>query len=131
MRCRLAVVVLVVGGCGGGHSPALTSSLRAVVSGGVPGAFAAVPDGERTRGAFRYSSTNYLVLGLIIERVTGQSLVAELRDRIFAPLHLADTAYVAGAIRTPHLHGYSLPSHQGVVDTSAEPRDLEGRSARW
>ena len=215
MRCRLAVVVLVVGGCGGGHSPALTSSLRAVVSGGVPGAFAVVPDGERTRsasagkidpharfrigsvtktfvatlalqlvdggritvrdllahrsgladvaddpevlngpraswpprrlirlvageprtaapgGAFRYSSTNYLVLGLIIERVTGQSVVAELRDRIFAPLHLADTAYVSGAIRTPHLHGYSLPSHQGVVDTSAEPRDLEGRSARW
>jgi D-alanyl-D-alanine carboxypeptidase len=29
------------------------------------------------------------------------------------------------------VHGYSLPSHQGVVDSKAEPRDLETHSARW
>jgi D-alanyl-D-alanine carboxypeptidase len=29
------------------------------------------------------------------------------------------------------VHGYRLPSHQGVVDVSAEPRDLESQSAAW
>ena len=82
-------------------------------------------------GAFRYSSTNYLVLGLLVERVSGARLGAVLARRIFGPLHLTDTAYVEGPIRGPHLHGYRLPSHQGVVDTSASPRDLEPVSTRW
>jgi D-alanyl-D-alanine carboxypeptidase len=82
-------------------------------------------------GAFRYSSTNYLLLGLLIERVTGRSLASELDQRIIGPLRLADTAFRSGPIRGAHVHGYSLPSHQGVVDPAAEPRDLETRSARW
>lgn len=82
-------------------------------------------------GAFHYSSTNYLVLGLIVERVTGHSLAAELDRRIVAPLRLRDTAYVTGRIEGAHVHGYRLVSHQGVVDAAAEPRDLETRSARW
>jgi D-alanyl-D-alanine carboxypeptidase len=82
-------------------------------------------------GAFRYSSTNYLVLGRLAERVTGASLGSLLARRIFQPLHLADTSYSEGSIRGPHLHGYRLPSHQGVVDTSASPRDLESVSTRW
>jgi D-alanyl-D-alanine carboxypeptidase len=71
------------------------------------------------------------VLGLIVERVAGARLGSLLARRIFRPLHLADTAYVEGSIRGPHLHGYSLPSHQGVVDSSASPRDLDARSTRW
>jgi D-alanyl-D-alanine carboxypeptidase len=82
-------------------------------------------------GAFRYSSTNYLVLGLIIERVTGQSLASELAHRIIEPLGLADTTFTPGPVPGVHVHGYSPPSHQGVVDPAAEPRDLEARSARW
>jgi D-alanyl-D-alanine carboxypeptidase len=81
--------------------------------------------------AFRYSSTNYLVLGLILERVTGRSVGYELRRRIIGPLDLNDTTFDPGPPRGVHVHGYSLPSHQGVVDASAEPRDLDGRSARW
>ena len=82
-------------------------------------------------GAFNYSSTNYLVLGLIVERATGLSLSIELARRLFGPLRLTHTSYVSGPLATSHVHGYSLPSHQGVVDPSAEARDLEGRSARW
>ena len=85
----------------------------------------------RPGGAFRYSSTNYLVLGLLVEHVTGHGIGVELAKRIARPLGLADTAYVPGGIRGPHVHGHSLPSHQGVVDTSAEPRDLDARSAAW
>jgi D-alanyl-D-alanine carboxypeptidase len=82
-------------------------------------------------GAFHYSSTNYLVLGLLVERVTGRNLAGELRRRIIGPLGLTDTAYQPGPLDGRHVHGYRLASHQGVVDPAASPRDLEGRSARW
>lgn len=39
-----------------------------------------------------YSNTNYVVLGLIIERVTANSLDLELRQRIIEPLGLRNTA---------------------------------------
>lgn len=37
---------------------------------------------------FYYSNSNYLLLGYVIERVTGQALAAVLADRIFRPLGL-------------------------------------------
>jgi D-alanyl-D-alanine carboxypeptidase len=82
-------------------------------------------------GAFHYSSTNYLVLGLLVERVTGRSVAAELRRRIIGPLHLRATAYRPGPLAGRYVHGYRLVSHQGVVDPTAAPRDLELQSARW
>ena len=42
---------------------------------------------------YRYSNTGYVVLGYIIERVSGQSYAAFLRDHIFHPLQLLHTAY--------------------------------------
>jgi D-alanyl-D-alanine carboxypeptidase len=95
------------------------------------GTIAKRPRTGKPGGAFNYSSTNYLVLGLIVERATGRTLFSQLERRLFAPLGLSHTAYVPGPLKGPHVHGYSLPSHQGVVDPSAEPRDLETRSARW
>jgi D-alanyl-D-alanine carboxypeptidase len=94
-------------------------------------AFAAAEAATTAPGAFRYSCTNYLVLGLIVERVTGRSLGAELGDRIIRPLRLGSTAYEPGRIDGRHVHGYDRPAHQGIVDPAAEPRDLERRSARW
>ena len=82
-------------------------------------------------GGFHYSSTNYLVLGLLVERVTGRSVRAELRRRIVGPLRLDHTAYRPGPVAGRHVHGYRLASHQDVVDPAAAPRDLETRSARW
>ncbi|MFW6140166.1 MAG: serine hydrolase domain-containing protein [Acidobacteriota bacterium] len=43
--------------------------------------------GER----YSYSNTNYTLLGLVIEEVTGSHVVAEIRNRILQPLHLEDT----------------------------------------
>lgn len=37
-----------------------------------------------------YSDTNYIVLGMIIEQVTGSTYVAELQKRLLAPLKLHD-----------------------------------------
>lgn len=38
-----------------------------------------------------YSNTNYILLGLIVEAATGNSLEQELQKRIFNPLHLDNT----------------------------------------
>ncbi|MEV0585846.1 serine hydrolase domain-containing protein [Nonomuraea sp. NPDC050310] len=63
-----------------------------------------------------YSNTNYVLLGMMIERVTGRDFGEEIRRRIVVPLGLKDTE-VPGArttIRGPHLHGYL----DGSVDVS-------------
>jgi len=82
---------------------------------------------ERSPGeSFAYSSTNYLVLGLIVEEAAGEALGHQLQERLFGPLSLRRTSFVPGEIRGQHVHGHRSPSHQGVVtgppaDTSAEP----------
>lgn len=42
-------------------------------------------------GYWDYSSTNYVILGMIIEQVTGHTLAEEMRQRIFTPLGLQAT----------------------------------------
>ena len=49
---------------------------------------------------FKYTDTNYLVLGLLIEKVTGNSLHAELRRRIFDPLNM-ESSYMSYATDPP------------------------------
>lgn len=44
-----------------------------------------------TPGQFDYSSTNYVILGMLVEQVTGHSLAQEMRQRIFDPLELTET----------------------------------------
>jgi D-alanyl-D-alanine carboxypeptidase len=56
---------------------------------------------------WEYSNTNYQVLGLVVERVTGRSFADELRRRILRPLGLRHTAFVPGRdIPGPHADGY-------------------------
>jgi D-alanyl-D-alanine carboxypeptidase len=63
-----------------------------------------------------YSDTNYFVLGLIVERVTGRPLAAELARRILGPLHLRATSLpVEPDIAGPHAHGYFLRPLQDVT----------------
>ena len=58
--------------------------------------------------AFSYSSTNYLLLGEIIGRVTGTSYAAEIERRILRPLHLSGTDVPGTDVRIhgAHPHGY-------------------------
>jgi D-alanyl-D-alanine carboxypeptidase len=46
-------------------------------------------------GDFSYSNTNYILLGILIEEITGQPYADVLSERIFEPLGLKDT-YLAG-----------------------------------
>ncbi len=51
------------------------------------------PGAPKPTSGWDYSNTNYLLAGLIIERVTGNSYGAELQRRFFTPLALTNTFY--------------------------------------
>ncbi|MEU5901638.1 serine hydrolase domain-containing protein [Streptomyces venezuelae] len=57
-----------------------------------------------------YSNTNYIVVGMLIERVTGRTLAEELADRVVRPLGLKGTSLPPPADRSlpkPHAHHYT------------------------
>lgn len=72
-----------------------------------------------------YSNTGYIVLGMLVERVTGDDLGAELAERIIRPLGLHQTGYPEAGqqrIRGPHAHGYFAFPGKPVADvTELEP----------
>ncbi|WP_424682227.1 serine hydrolase domain-containing protein [Frateuria sp. YIM B11624] len=59
--------------------------------------------------AYRYSNTGYVLLGLVVEKASGQTLQDFLKQRIFTPLHMDHTLlYVHDAKTVPHrAYGYS------------------------
>jgi len=58
---------------------------------------------------FAYSNTGYIVLGLLVERITGQQLEQVFDRRILRPLSLRHTYFATGtAIRGRHAHGYTV-----------------------
>jgi D-alanyl-D-alanine carboxypeptidase len=67
-----------------------------------------------------YSNTNYIVLGLVIEAVTGKKLAEELQARIFAPLALGATSLPTGiSIDGTFAHGYvSLAPGSSLIDAT-------------
>lgn len=68
---------------------------------------------------FEYSNTNTVLLGMVVERVTGQPLGDYLEQRIFAPVGLVQTSYPAsGAMPEPFAHGYTKMPDDTVVDTT-------------
>jgi CubicO group peptidase (beta-lactamase class C family) len=75
------------------------------------------PPGE----IFHYSDIGFILLGTIVEQITGQTLDVYARDHIFAPLGMADTHYLPGTMACgPHrLIGNAIavdPSGPAVAD---------------
>lgn len=65
--------------------------------------------------AWLYSNANYILLGAVIEAVTGQPLATAARRLLFEPLGLADTAFDANADVVPNrVNGYT-PTAAGAV----------------
>ena len=81
--------------------------------------------GER----YAYSSTNYLLLELIVERASGTSLERQLEERIIEPLGLEGTSFEPDVVPGPYIHGHRPPSHQGIV--TGPPRDTSDEAASW
>lgn len=63
-----------------------------------------------------YSSTNYVILGMLVEQVTGQPLAQQMRQRIFEPLGMRQTSFLPQeTIQGTPAHGYT----KGTDITSA------------
>lgn len=63
---------------------------------------------------FLYSNSNFLLLGLIVERLTGAKLEDYLQDHIFAPLGMRDTLMTPNLQRAiPHLATGYFPDAAG------------------
>ncbi|WP_328322411.1 beta-lactamase family protein [Kribbella sp. NBC_00382] len=63
-----------------------------------------------------YSNTNYTLLGLLIEAVTGGSYAAAVRARVLEPLDLGRTKVPGDEpeLPEPHAHGYLLVDDESV-----------------
>ncbi|MGW2206620.1 serine hydrolase domain-containing protein [Streptomyces sp. NPDC001774] len=55
-----------------------------------------------------YSNTNYVLLGMLIEKVTGNTAQAEIKERVIEPLGLDRTTFPDKSTRIngPHANGY-------------------------
>ena len=67
-----------------------------------------------------YSNTNYLLVGLVVEAASHHTLAAELKRRIFTPLHLdATTFQLHLGPDAPYAHGYFTLGKPPATDISA------------
>ena len=73
-----------------------------------------------------YSNTNYVLLGMVIEQVTGQPITDVFAQRIFEPLGMTDTSFPTdtNALPDPHLDGVTgqgQPDGQTADATNFSP----------
>ncbi|MFD9379854.1 serine hydrolase domain-containing protein [Streptomyces sp. NPDC059999] len=65
---------------------------------------------------WQYSNTNTVLLGMMIEKVSGQNLGDYLKEHVFTPLKLNDTSLPDdSAVSDPHAHGYTDFTPNGSV----------------
>ena len=71
--------------------------------------------------AFDYNNVNYIILGMILEKATGQTYHEVIQDMILDPLHLTHTMVpepqADPVMPDPHAHGY-LTEDGAAVDYS-------------
>lgn len=82
----------------------------------------AIPAGPA--GSFHYADTNYVLLGLIVERAVGKPLHEVFSEMIFDPLGMNDTWM---SYREPQRGGEPSHRYEGTKDLHAVPR----QSADW
>ncbi len=68
---------------------------------------------------FDYSNTNTVLLGLVVEKVSGQSFKEYLEEHILRPEKLEHTLFPAdAALPSPHAHGYVKTDDGKIVDST-------------
>ena len=110
--------------CGGGGKQGMTVRHLLTHSSGLPAGLPALPAWEGQAAAlalacskavtdvpgtaFRYSDINFILLGLLVQRVSGLPLDEFARRHIFGPLNMLDTGYLPLARFAP---GRIAPTH--------------------
>ncbi|HKY61926.1 MAG TPA: serine hydrolase domain-containing protein [bacterium] len=82
------------------------------------------PPGEN----WHYSNTNTVILGVIVEQVTGRPVGQEIQERILNPLGLNGTLYPTGPdLPSPFVHGYGFDPLEDL--SFADPSSSAGSGA--
>lgn len=69
--------------------------------------------------SYEYSNTNFVLLGLLVERVSGERIGAYIRRHILAPLRMKHTFFPRGArFPRPHAEGYTAQTPTGKAANS-------------
>jgi D-alanyl-D-alanine carboxypeptidase len=69
--------------------------------------------------SYSYSNTNYILLGLVAEAVTGKPLGQLLQERIFTPLALTSTSFPLGIeLDATFVHGYVSLNGSPLIDAA-------------
>ncbi|MFB9522975.1 MULTISPECIES: serine hydrolase domain-containing protein [Streptomyces] len=84
----------------------------------------ALPRTTEPGAAYKYSNTNFVVVGMLIEKTTGTSLARQYERRVIKPLNLRHTSYVhpETRIQGQHVRGYLHPDEEGapLVDSTEQ-----------
>jgi len=79
-------------------------------------------------GGWHYSNTNTVILGMIVEQVTGRPLGEEIRERIIEPLGLGGTTYpTTPDMPEPFARGYGFDPLEDITFT--DPSSSAGSGA--
>jgi D-alanyl-D-alanine carboxypeptidase len=81
------------------------------------------PDAE-----YEYSNTNYVLLGLIAEKVGGKPLANQFQERLLAPLGLTQTSLPAmddASMPAPYSHGYMYGGSYYALADDPYPADIQ------
>ncbi len=69
--------------------------------------------------SFDYCNTNTVLLGLVVEKVSGQSLASYIEENILKPQRLTHTVFPGdNKIPLPHAHGYFKMPDGKIVDAT-------------
>lgn len=77
---------------------------------------------------FEYNNTNYLLLGLVAEKIEGQPLARIFQDRLFGPLGMTSSVLpvsTSNAIPEPYSHGYLYGGSSYALVDAPYPADLQ------
>ena len=74
---------------------------------------------------YEYSNTNIVLLGVVIEKLTGQTASKAFQERIFGPLGMTHSSLPEGKqwkIPGPHAQGYQFGTNVATIDSYAVPK---------
>lgn len=80
---------------------------------------------------FDYCNTNYVLLGLVIEKLERAPLAKIFQDRLFGPLGMKNTllpASTSNAIPDPYAHGYLYGGSSYALVDAPYPADLQAKA---
>ncbi|MEV6239916.1 serine hydrolase domain-containing protein [Lentzea sp. NPDC051838] len=72
---------------------------------------------------WEYNNTGFVILGQLIEKITGQPYERVVQQRLLRPLHLGDTTFPGDDpdIHGPHAHSYGLVNGKATDTTRYNP----------